>query len=129
MFENASRLKLRFTTSKGQVSTEDLWDMPLTSLAPQTSLDDLAKMLYAKTKDGARKSFVTKKAAGATILDLQFDIVKHVIACKLEEAKDREKIVANKVQKDRILRVITDKEDENLREESIPALKKMAKKL
>ena len=31
MFEQAARLKLRFETSRGLLSVEDLWDLPLTS--------------------------------------------------------------------------------------------------
>lgn len=31
IFEQASRQKLRFETSAGKLSIEDLWDLPLTS--------------------------------------------------------------------------------------------------
>ena len=32
IFEKASKQKLRFVTSKGMISSEDLWDMSLQSL-------------------------------------------------------------------------------------------------
>ena len=48
IFEQASRNKLRFDTNiKGVISTEDLWDLPLTSDTGRVNLDDIAKALYA----------------------------------------------------------------------------------
>ena len=32
MFANASAMKVRFESSRGSVSVEDLWDLPLTEL-------------------------------------------------------------------------------------------------
>ena len=45
MFEKASRLKLRFSTSIGMLSAEDLWDLPLSSRNGTANLDDVARNL------------------------------------------------------------------------------------
>lgn len=56
-FEIASRLKLRFETAVGMISTEDLWTLPLTSNS-KVSLDSLAVSLNKELK-GSEESFVT----------------------------------------------------------------------
>lgn len=123
MFKKASKLKLRFATTKGHVTTEDLWDLPL------TNLDDLVKDLNKAVKEGGEESFITKRSRVSTILDLKFSIIKQIIKDKLEEAERKENETANKTKKDKILEIIEDKENEGLRDESIATLKKMAKKL
>jgi hypothetical protein len=124
MFEKASRKKLRFDTVKGLVTTEDLWDMPLTR-ADSFSLDDLAKSLNRALKESEEESFVVKKSSENTILDLKFSIVKHVIKTRLAEIEERENAAATKAKKEKILAIIADKEDDSLKDKSISALKKM----
>ena len=50
MFEKATRLKLRFETVRGYVTTEDLWDIPL-SAVNGFCLDTIAKNLNKKLKE------------------------------------------------------------------------------
>ena len=128
MFEQAAKLKLRYETKRGNISTEDLWDLPLTSTAG-VSLDDLAKLLNKAVKDNEEESFVVKKSATNTILDLKFSIVKHVIEERLAEIERKADEAATKARKDKILGIIADKEDDELKGESIAKLKAMANKL
>lgn len=128
MFEKASRQKLRFETSRGMVTTEDLWDMPLTGTTG-FSLDGLAKRLNKAVKESADESFVVKKKRASAVLELKFEIVKRVIEVKLEDIERKEKAAENRVKKERILDIIADKEDDELKGESITKLKKMVKKL
>lgn len=51
IFERAARLKLRFETKKGQLSAEDLWDLPLSSTTERTNLNSIAISLHQKLKD------------------------------------------------------------------------------
>ena len=125
MFEKASRLKLRFSTALGNATIEDLWDMPLISRKAGASLDDLAKSLNRSIKDGEEESFVTQKSAANTVLSLKFDIVKHVIKVKLEEAEASEKATEIKAKKEKILSIIADKEDEALKGKSATELKEL----
>lgn len=126
MFEEASKLKLRFNTSKGTVTVEDLWDMPLTSRKAGVSLDDLAKAYNKAVKDSGEESFVVKKSSTNTVLNLQFDIIKHVIAVKLNEAETKSKAAEKKAQKDKILQIIADKQDESLKGKTLEELESMA---
>lgn len=127
-FEQATRLKLRFDTAKGQLSTEDVWDLPLTS-ANGVSLDGLAKQLNKAVKESAEESFVVKKTKANAELELRFDIVKHIIAVRLKEAEDRANEAAVKAKKARILDIIANKEDDELASLPVSELKKMAKKM
>ena len=78
-FEKASRLKLRFSTNKGELSVEDLWDLSL------ESLDTIAKAVNKKLKDESEESFIGKKSSNNAVLELKMDILKEVIEVKLKE--------------------------------------------
>lgn len=102
LFLRATRLKLRFQTTKGTMSVEDLWDLPLNALDALTvSLEDA----LSKTR---RKSFITEEAKSNTELELQFEIAKVVIYARLEEAKVK-KAAAEKRRQVEFLKGLRDK--------------------
>lgn len=127
-FEEASRLKLRYETNRGNITTEDVWDLPLTS-GTGVSLDDLAKELNKKVKESEEESFVVQKSKSNIVLDLKFSIVKHIIKVRLAEIEQKENEALNKAKKDKLIDIIGEKEDEGLKNKSISELKKMVKKL
>ncbi len=128
MFEVAVRLKFRFTTNRGDLTTEDLWDMPLTR-PDGFSLDDLAKSLNKQVKESEEESFVVEKSDTNMVLETKFLIVKHIIKVKLSEIKEAEDFYVKRVKKVKILNIIAKKEDEVLEGESVDDLKKMANEL
>jgi hypothetical protein len=82
----AARKKWRFTTNKGHLTFEDLWDLSL------EALDKIAVALDEKIQKGGRKSFITKKTESMTEEQGLFDLVSYVIETKMAEdaaAKDR----------------------------------------
>ena len=125
MFEKATRLKLRFTTSVGPVMAEDLWDLPLTSTRGRPNLDDVARDLHKQLKSGVDVSFVTKAQKSDEIVQLKFDIVKHIIDVRLveNEAVAKAKEIAEK--KQQILGLIANKENAALAEKPIEELRKL----
>ena len=125
MFEKASRMKLRFVTPKGGLSVEDLWDLPLTSKAGTANLDDLAKELYKKHREGDELSFVTTTKKSDTVTKLQFDIVHHIIKVRLEENQLKELAALNRAKKDRIMAIMAEKEDDSLKGASMDELRRM----
>lgn len=130
MFEKASRLKLRFDTVKGQLSTEDLWDLPLTSQTGKVNLDDIAKDLFRRLKnEGDSISFVTPVGASDSTMQLKFDIVKHIIDVKVTERDAAAQAASKRDQKQRILEVIAQKENEQLLGSSLEDLRRMAESL
>lgn len=44
MFKQASKMKLRFATSKGNLSVEDLWDLSLTELLAKKQSEKMESM-------------------------------------------------------------------------------------
>lgn len=84
MYKQVSKMKLRFATSKGNLSVEDLWDLSLPALdRPAVSYDEeLAK--------SPRKSFITNDTPSNSELELKFNIVKDVITDMLKDKVARE---------------------------------------
>lgn len=118
MFEKASRLKLRFDSKKGSITTEDLWDLNL------TSLDVIAKSLNAKMKLSEEESFIAVKTVANKKLELAFEVIKHVIKIKLEEKDKSKKAVEIAARKEQILAIISSKKTEELASKSVAELQK-----
>jgi hypothetical protein len=127
MFEQASRLKIRFETSKGLLSVEDLWDLPLTSDTGRANLDDLARGLHQHLKDaGDNVSFVSPVENKADErLQLGFDVVKHIIGVRVAERDAAKAETDRKARKQRIMSIIAQKEDEKLSSTSLEELRAM----
>ena len=123
LFLTASRAKFRFPSSAGQLTVEDLWDLPLSGKGP--NLDDTAKALHRGLKDADEVSFV--KPAVKTTVDLQakFDIVKHVIDTKMAE-RDASAAAADKAAiKQKLLAKLAEKKDKALDEMSTEQIEAM----
>jgi len=132
MFEIATRRKYRFETSKGNISTEDLWDMPLSYThkninKPIACLDDIAINLSKLLEDISQKSFVTKRNKNSKTIELKLDIVKHIIKVKLEEIEQKENAAVIKTENDIIDSIIIKKQYKKLEDMSIEELQKIKK--
>lgn len=101
-FERASKLKLRYATKAGKISTEDLWDLPLES-KKGVSLDNLARSLNKALKENAEESFVVQKTKVNSELELAFNIVKYVIDYKMAMADRAAKAAVTKARKEKLL--------------------------
>lgn len=123
LFEKASKMKLRFSTTKGVLSTEDLWDLSL------ESLDKIAKNLYKQIKESEEISFISEKSSKDTLASMKLEIVKFVITFKMDEAKEK-KLRAEKLSlKKRIADEIAKKKDNKISEMSIEELEKVYNEL
>ena len=128
MFEKASRMKLRFVTASGLVTVEDLWDMPLIH-ANRLNLDDIARALHRQLKSMDDVSFVNPDQEVDETLQLKFDIVKHIIDVRVAENKAVLTARANREKKQKLLEIISQKENEGLMNTSLDELRKMAESL
>lgn len=108
-FKKASKLKLRFTTSKGLLSIEQLWDLSI------NDLDTLAISLKDQYDTSSSKSFVVTRSSKNKTLKLKFDIVLDILNSKVEE---QNKIIIareNKAHNDKIYAAIAELEDNELK--------------
>lgn len=123
MFEKASKLKLRFNF-KGNISTEDLWDLSL------TDLDEIYKSLSKNKKENSGEdSLIGKPTKESKITDLKIDIVKHIFAVKTAEKDAREQRAAKLVRKRQLQDIIARKQDEELQNKSTEELAKLLDEL
>jgi len=121
MYKQANKQKLRFQTTKGLLSTEQLWDLSL------TDLDSLAVSLESAHKNSKGKSFLEKRTTTDKGLKLQFDIVLDVLQSKVEDAEIATLERENKEHNQKILALIAEKKDGQLAGKSIKELEKMLK--
>lgn len=122
IFEYVTRNKVRFSF-RGLISVEDLWDLSL------TNLDSIYKQLNKQSKQSEEESLLNIKTQEDELLNVQIEIVKHIVSVKLAEKEAREKATAKKAQKQKIMSIIAAKQDEALQNSSIDDLKKMLDEL
>ena len=108
MFEKASKMKLRISSSKGLLAVEDLWDLKL------TDLNTIAKDLNKKVKEHGEEDFLAVSTAEEAVDKLRFDLVLHVLNTKKAEAAAREDERERKLKRQRLLSVLERKQDQEL---------------
>lgn len=84
-YERAIRNKMRFPSPKGDLSLEQLWDLPLQA-RNGFDLDTVAKTINAELKGISEESFVDRGSNPRKgELEYKLELVKHVIATQQEE--------------------------------------------
>lgn len=122
MFEKATQMKLRFQY-RGSLSVEDLWDLSL------QELDSIYKELNAKAKTLQEDSLLDKKSEADAVLELQIEIVKRIVAVKLEQKQSLLQKAKDKRRKEKLMQYLEEKQDEELRELPADELQKMIEEL
>lgn len=123
IFEEATRLKLRFPSTKGALSLEDLWDLPLTS-KNGPSLDNVARAVNSQLKESAEESFVTERSSANTELQLKMDVALHVIGVRKAENQAKIDAKAREQKKAQLEDLINRKKNEALEGKSLEDLQK-----
>lgn len=122
IFEVATKSKFRFPY-KGMATVEDLWDLTL------ENLDLVFKSLNSQLKQTKEESLLNTKSKEDKELEIKIDIVKHIVNVKLEEQAKRLKEKETKEKKQRILEILSMKQDQDLQNKSIEELQKMLEEL
>jgi|JI7StandDraft_1071085.scaffolds.fasta_scaffold15538_2 hypothetical protein len=117
-FKEATKQKLRFTTTKGSLSVEQLWDLSV------EELDTLAVSLEKEYGESGKKSFLVTKSVKDKKTKLMFDVALEVLTTKLEEAEVAAKKKEDKEHNDKIFELIAQKQDDKLKGMSVAELKK-----
>lgn len=118
MYKKASKLKLRFATTKGNLTVEDLWQLTL------PSLDAIAVGLDEELAKSPKKSFIQESSPENEILQLKLNIVCDIITDKMAEKAEREQSKAKQAEKSRLMSILARKQEEGLENLSEEELKK-----
>lgn len=118
-FKLSSQQKLRFQTAKGQLTTEQLWDLSL------EELDALAVSLENEHKESGKKSFLTKTTVRDKAAKLRFDVVLEILHTKVEEDQAASEAREIKEHNKKIIALIADKQDESLKGKTVKQLEAM----
>lgn len=124
IFQYATRNKLRFASTKGDLTVEQLWDAPLRS-SDGFNLDAIAKTANKAFKDATEESFVTTtKTPATTRLEMTLEVVKRVIEVKLADEALAQKRAENKKEREKLLEILAEKQAGKLSELSEKELQK-----
>jgi len=123
MYKQASKLGLRFQTSKGVLSVEQLWQLGQTDLS--NAIKAVKKVL--KKTDDDELSFLEDSKIVDVENQLRFDILKDVYLTKKKEAEELRNAAETKAHNQKILSLIAEKQEGKLREMSVKELEKLLK--
>jgi hypothetical protein len=122
LFITASRRKFRFASERGDLTVEQLWDMPLTAKSG-FDLNNVARGVNNELKGLAEESFVeTSTNPRRKTLEQMLEIVKTVIATKQAESKAATESAAKAALRAKLAEAIERKKDEKLDSASIEEL-------
>lgn len=129
IFEEASRQKLRFPTVKGNLTVEQLWDLPLDKT--EVNLYQLASELVVEVQSKPEKelSFFKKATTKNKLAELKFNIVKHIVTTRVAEIEEKEQEEVIKSEIAEIDKLIAAKTQEAKASLSVDELIKMKAKL
>ena len=114
IFEQASKQKFRFSTVRGEVTVEQLWDIPLTSNSG-FDLDTIAKGVNTQLKAETEESFVaTKSNPSKAKFEAMLELVKHVISAKLQQKEEASNRVKKAEERAKLIEVLERKQNANL---------------
>lgn len=131
LFEIATRKAFRFPSPAGMLSVEDLWNTQLTATKVNIpNLNNIAQAINAELgKVDGVVDFVNPAASkGSTIaaeLGQKLEVVKHIIAYKVDIQARADKAAETRANNDRIKELIAKKKDDKLADLSIEELTKL----
>lgn len=130
LFEYATRNKLRFASNRGDLSVEQLWDVPLRS-GDFFNLNTIARGVNKALKTTSEENFVetTRKTTEQTRLEVALETVKYVIDSKLADETAAAQRAENKTKKEKLLAILAEKQDGKLSELSERELKRQIAEL
>lgn len=122
IFEVAVKNKFRFSF-RGLISVEDLFDLNI------KDLDLIFKTLNSQLKQVKEESLLETKTKQDKELETKIEIIKYIVKSKLEEENLRLKTKEQKEKKQKVLEILSSKQDESLQNKSIEELQNMLNEL
>ena len=129
LFLQATREKFRFQSNKGDLSVEQLWDLPLTSRTG-FDLDTVAKAVNADLKASNEESFVNvNNNPAVSRLQAKLEVVKAIIEVKLDQAEATKKRAEKAAERQRLMEVLHSKKDQELQGLSVEEIERRLSRL
>lgn len=114
LFMLATQRAYRFSSPRGELTTEQLWQLPL-SHKSGFDLDNVAKLAAAELRDLTTESFVAPVTTpGKTDATNKLEIIKAIIASKLEAQATAKKQAQRAEERRKLLDALADKEQAEL---------------
>ena len=124
IFEKASKLKLRFQSTRGELSVENLWDLPLTSKS-NLSLDGVGKPIQKALRESDEDSLVDVPTTSKNELNsLRLAIIKEIISVKQEENLIKHNQAAIESQKALLKQALASKKVDEINSLSVEEIEK-----
>lgn len=115
IFAEATRKKVRFATNVGNISVEDLWDLPLTTTKRDgIDLDTVSQIVLDEQEGSKRKSLVNPRSEKNSLLDLKVEILTFIIDVKTKEKEAKELETINKEKLEKLMAIREKKQDASL---------------
>ena len=124
IFKQATKLKLRFSSVRGDLTVEDLWDLPLTSKS-NLSLDGVGKPIQKALRDSDEDSLVDVSTTSKNELNsLRLALIKEIISVKQEENLIKQNQAAIESQKALLKQALASKKIEEINGLSVEEIEK-----
>jgi hypothetical protein len=130
VFKFAAQYKLRFPSSRGDLTAENLFDLPLKSKSG-FDLDTVARTIHAELKSMGEESFVEDPSDDPRkkTLEVSLSIVKDVIKTKQDENAARLNKLKRAEERKKLLDAIAAKKDDQLSQATLDELEKKLSEL
>lgn len=130
IYKFAAQNKLRFPSKRGELTAEDLFQLPLKA-RDGFDLDTVAKTVNAQLKQVGEESFVEDDRTDPKkqLLTVQLDILKDVIKTKQDANKAARERADRQAEIQKIRDLIATKKDEKLSQQSVEELEAKLKAL
>lgn len=112
MYKEAIKSKFRFSTSKGVLTTEQLWDLS------KKELDELVVSLSDEIEKSGKKSYLKEETPDNILVKNKFDVALDILKTKVDEDKQRSEALERKRFNAKIDELVLKKQEIEL--ESLP---------
>lgn len=124
IFKQATKLKLRFSSVRGDLTVEDLWDLPLTSKS-NLSLDGVGKPIQKALRESDEDSLVDVPTTSKNELNsLRLAVIKEIISVKQEENLIKQNQAAIESQKALLKQALASKKIDEINGLSVEEIEK-----
>ena len=123
MYKEASRLKLKFSTTYGRVGVERLWDLN------KSELRDCIIEIHEKIKSDTEGLDFLESRSVDSIDKLKYDILKDIYQTKQKEQEFYNKQIEIKEREQYLLNIIEEKKHESIKNKSVEELEKELEEL